>query len=82
MSGLINVRALFGPEEFLAKRLMDHGLDLFDGDTDIASRRSAAREAILRLGLSAVVIGRKDGKPEDYSSYFERIYGEPLKVKP
>lgn len=81
MTGLISVRALFGPEEFLARRLMDHGLDLFDGDTDIASRRAAAREAILKLGLATVVIGRKDGKPEDYASYFQRIYGQPLKVK-
>ena len=68
----------FRAESYLAKRLRDHGADLFAGDTDIVTRRERARRAIIDEGLQTVVIGRKDGKPVTYSEYFAKIYQQPL----
>jgi len=71
----------FGPEAFLANRLRDYGTYTFDGDTNPDLRRERARQAIVEFSLATVIIGRRDGKPETFQSYFERIYSQPLRAK-
>lgn len=66
-------------EIWLATRLRQHGVKVFDGVTDPEVRRERFRESILEAGISEVVVGRgKDGKPENYGTLFERLYGQPL----
>ncbi len=64
-------------EEWLAKRLGDHGLHL--GLTTVESRRERIREGILKVGPQ-VIAGRhpKTGKAETYSECFARLYGVSL----
>ncbi len=61
-------------EEFLAKRLGEHGLHT--GLTTTESRREKLRAAIEKIGPS-VIAGRhpKSGKSETYQEVFERLYG-------
>lgn len=76
------VQDYFEPQRFLAHVLRQRGVDLFDGLTDTTSRAQAAQAAIIAHGLAAVVIGRYAGKPETYSAYFARAFGQPLEPKP
>lgn len=72
----------FDPQRYLAHRLRQHRVELFDGLTDSDSRMEAARKAILANGMAAVVIGSYAGKPETYAGCFARAFGQPLEVKP
>lgn len=66
-------------EMFFAKRLADHGVRIFEGLTDPATRKERIRAAILEARLDCTIIGRApSGKPETYSQSFGRFYGEPL----
>lgn len=65
-------------EIWLAGRLAAHGCEIFTGDTDPAIRRDRFRKAIRDNLLGLVVVGQKDGKPMDYATAFESLYGEPL----
>jgi hypothetical protein len=66
-------------EAWLARRMRDHGGgDVFQGLTDIPTRRERMREAIRAGGLAAVVVGASERKPVTWSAAFERLYGEAL----
>ena len=66
-------------EAWLARRMRDHGGgDVFQGLTDIPTRRERMREAIKNGGLAAVTVGASERKPVTWSAAFERLYGEPL----
>jgi hypothetical protein len=67
-------------EQYLIRRLREHTKYTLDGGvTTTEERRERIREAIIEHGLSCVIIGRgKDGKPETWTSAFERLYREPL----
>lgn len=67
-------------ELWLAQRLLQHGVDVFDGDTNRPLRRDRMRAAILGNGIARVVVGRKEGKTLNYADAFERLYGEPLEA--
>ncbi|HZP86617.1 MAG TPA: hypothetical protein VFB54_07330 [Burkholderiales bacterium] len=68
-------------EAWLARRLRDHGVDVFAGTTDRDIRRERIRAAILERGLAAVVLGKgAGGKPENYLQIFERLYQQPLNI--
>jgi len=70
---LVNIEA----ETWLANRLLDHGIDIYlDGAFPTYLDRLGA--AIVANGIQRVIVGRKDGKPEMYSTCFERIAGKPL----
>lgn len=67
-------------ELWLAERLKQHGCDIYAGGPyDTYADRLAA--AIVRNGMQCVIVGRKDGKPENYASCFERIAGKALPKK-
>jgi hypothetical protein len=65
-------------ELWFVSRLRDHGIAVFEGVTDSATRRERIREAILANGLSCLIIGRRNGKSESYQQCFERLFGERL----
>lgn len=67
-------------EEWLAKRLGDHGLHT--GLTNVESRRERIRAAIEKVGPS-VIAGRhpKTGKSETYAEVWSRLYGIPFESK-
>lgn len=66
-------------ETWLANRLLDHGCDLYAGSHVTYGER--IRQTILTNGMGCVVVGRRDGKPENYAQVFERMYGLPLEPK-
>jgi len=69
----------FNSELWLRERMMDHrGPDVFDGDTNIDSRKQRFRDAIKACGLELVIIGGKNGKPVNWAQAFESLYGEKL----
>jgi len=68
----------FYVEQFLARRLREHGISITDGVTTVEQRRDRARKAIVDADLADVIIGRKDGKPLSYGEYFQRCFGEAL----
>lgn len=68
-------------ELWLAKRLGEHGAEIFTGDTDERERRLRFRHAIQLNGLDMVQCGPSKatgGKSETYAEVFKRIYGERL----
>jgi hypothetical protein len=67
-------------EAWLARRLLDQtGVDVFTGTTDPTIRRERIRAAILEHSLATIVLGKgAEGKPENYSQIFQRLYGAPL----
>jgi len=65
-------------EAWLAQRLGEHGAGVFTGITDRDVRRERIRAAILEHGLTEVIVGRHEGKPQTYAQVFERLYGTPL----
>lgn len=74
--------AQFDAEAYLARRLGEHGRQVFIGSTDSGVRREKFRTAILEHGLDAVIVGRNlAGKTENYAQLFERIFNEPLETK-
>lgn len=69
-------------ESWLVQRLAQHGAAVIcvgpfasAGDS---VRLDSVRCAILDHGLTEVIVGRSDGKPQTYAQAFERVYGEPL----
>lgn len=68
----------FEGEAWLARRLEQHGANVFEGDTTQQTRCERFRQIILSNGFSSVTVGRRAGKPESYQQYFERLYGVPL----
>lgn len=73
--------SLFGQldkERLLSMRLRDHGVRIFEGQTDVEERKRRMREAIEQVG-AAVICGRdKNGRPMTYEAAFLSTYGEPL----
>lgn len=66
-------------EMFMAKRLKEHGANIFTGVTDSTERKERIRKAIIDCGLDVIVIGRNGaGKTETYADAFARFYNEPL----
>lgn len=67
-------------ETFMVKRLGQHGVRVFDGVTDTASRMALVRAAIIGGAKDCAIVGRNPAthKPETYAQLFERVYGEPL----
>lgn len=68
---------------WLAKRLIQHralidAAGIFDGTTTPDERRERIRRVILEQGLSSVIIGRFNGKPESYADFFQRLFGVAL----
>jgi hypothetical protein len=74
---LVHVEA----EAWLANRLADHGCDIYASAEPYAAYADRLGACIVRNGLSCVIVGRKDGKPESYAACFERIFGRPLVPK-
>jgi hypothetical protein len=67
---------LLDHELWLAKRLGQHGVEIFTGDTTPELRRERFREAIKTAGVEMVIVGRtKDGAPETYQECLDRLYG-------
>lgn len=64
-------------EDYLKSRLESHGIDIYAGGP-YATYRERLAAAIVRNGIATVVLGRKDGKLEDYQTAYQRIFGEPL----
>ena len=72
-------RQIMELEQFLARRLKDHGgRHVDDGVSDPKTRKRLFREIIVREGLGEAVIGTRNGKPERYGEFFKRLYGESL----
>ncbi len=65
-------------EMWLARRLEDHGANIFEGMTDPAIRKARFREAIKRLGIELVIAGSRGGKPVNYQDLFSDVFQEPL----
>lgn len=66
-------------EMWLAKRLAQHGQEIFTGDTDPQIRKERFRQVIKGAGIECVIVGKaKNGEPETYESCFARLFGEPL----
>lgn len=65
-------------EQWLMRRLQDHGCGMLDeGVTTAEERKQRVAQAIQEHGLEHVVLGRgKDGKPLNYGEAFARLYGE------
>ena len=69
-------------EMFMARRLKDHGCDVFAGSSDTASRKALFRRVITERGLEATILAKgEDGKCFTYAQAFERTYGESLEPK-
>lgn len=69
-------------ENFLLRRLGEHGHPVFVMDLTSSARIAHYRKTILDAGLDATVIGRApNGKPETYAQFFHRHFGEPLEPK-
>lgn len=64
---------LLDAEMALVDHFRDQHAKIFIGDTDHERRKERFRRACRRV---------KDGEIEIYSRAFERLYGEPLQVKP
>ena len=66
----------------LAQHLGRHPIEIvgqvFGGTTGQEERRERLRAIILSHKLSAVIVGRRDGKPETYAQHFARRYGRAL----
>lgn len=78
----MNSRALFDAERHFAKRLLEHGVKVFEGDTTREARRERFRSAVVNHGLDMAIVGRApDGKCETYAQIFERIFDQPLIAK-
>lgn len=69
-------------EQWLLRRLMDHGVPRLDaGVTTAEERRERVRQAIIEHNLVAVIAGHRDGKPILYPQAFQALYGESLERK-
>lgn len=75
-----NLLTAIESETWLANRLLDHGCDLYAGSSHV-TYGERIRQTILTNGMGCVVVGRRDGKPENYAQVFERMYGLPLEPK-
>lgn len=64
-------------ETFLLNRLQDHGIDVYSGG-DFESLRQRIATVLTENRYGLVVVGRHNGKPENYEQLYERVYA----VKP
>lgn len=64
----------------LGQRLLQQGADLYC-DGEFATAKDRLRYVIQREQFAAVVVGRHEGKLEDYAQAFERVTGSPLAPK-
>lgn len=64
-------------EAQLVRRLGEHGMAVFTGDTTVEVRRERVREAIARVGCSVICGRDAQGRPVTYAQAFERLYGQP-----
>lgn len=65
-------------ELWLIGRLRNHVAQIFTAETDPDTRRERLRRAIVNAELDDIIVGKHDGKPENYAQVYERIYGVPL----
>jgi hypothetical protein len=65
-------------EDWLLERLKDQGADPYAHAAVFGCMRDRLRTAIVNNGFARVIVGRHNGKPENYAQCFERLYGEPL----
>lgn len=72
----------FDVENWFARRLKEHGREIFFGSTTPAERKERIRAAILERGVDVAIIGKlANGKPETYAEAFQRFFKEPLHRK-
>lgn len=66
----------------LAKALRRHPVEIvgqvFGGATGEAERRERLRQIITEHKLGGVACGKRNGKPETYSEFYERTFKQPL----
>lgn len=68
-------------ELYMARRLMDHGCDVFAGSSNTATRKACFRRVITQRGLEHTILGKdSSGKCLTYAQAFERTYGEALQI--
>ncbi len=69
----------FDAERQLADDLTHHGRRIFDGSTDVCTRKQRARAAIVAANVADRIIARTaEIRSETFAQAFERIYREPL----
>lgn len=65
----------------LLERLKHHGVDVYQGGP-FNSLRDRLACMLIRERMSAVIVGRHNGRPENYGELFERVFGVKLKDVP
>lgn len=65
----------------LLERLKHHGVDVYQGGP-FESLRDRLAYVLIRERMSAVIVGRHNGKPETYGERFERVFGVKLRDIP
>lgn len=61
-------------EAWLAERLKAHGVDIYAGG-EYPTLRDRLAHAIVREHYGTVVVGKHEGKTQNYDQTFERIFG-------
>lgn len=74
----LDAYAFLEGELWFAKRLGEHGMEIVFGGDSPSERRARIRAAILHGGLSAVIVGKSEGRAQTYAQAFQRLYGEAL----
>jgi hypothetical protein len=69
-------------ELWFAKKIVEKLTPIFISATDPQIRKERTRRAIIAGELDLVICGSVDGKSQNFSQAFERLYGEPLQPKP
>lgn len=65
-------------ELWMANKLKECGVDIFDGDTIPAQRLQRVRQTILANGMAEQKCGSRNKVPVSFSEAFQTLYGEPL----
>ena len=65
-------------ELWMAAKLKECGVDIFDGDTVPDQRLQRVRQTILAKGLSEARCGSRNKVPVSFAEAFQSLYGEPL----
>lgn len=67
-------------ETWLLNRLIQHGCDPYV-IADFPSLGERIRHTIIANGMHTAIVGRRNGRPENYRDCWERMYGLPLEPK-
>jgi hypothetical protein len=62
-------------ETWLFNRLKAHGVDVYARGIEVTCLRDRIAAAILDNRWGLVVLGKHNGKPENYEQAFQRLYG-------